>query len=199
MSRTARLVLLLFLALSVAGCWIPEKFTARVVINKNGSYSFSYDGILTFGLALAAAKDGKLSSKDEAALKKEEEKIRKEPGFKKVVYAGNGRYEVLVERERKPGEQTHFVSKEAKFFSVVPKQDGTIQVSGLKLTEKDIAELRKIGAKVDGYLKVSVGKGVEVLKHNASSTPKLFGLFGDYEWHIKSPDVAPFIIVRPSS
>jgi hypothetical protein len=192
-------LLTLLLLISVAGCWIPEKFTARVVINKDGSYSFTYDGILTFALALAAAKEGKLSPKDEAAFKKEEEKIRKEPGFKKVTYTGNGRYEVLVERERKQGEPTYFVSRETKIFSVVPKQDGTIEVSGLKLTEKDLAELRKIGAKVDGYLKVSVGKGVEVVKHNASSTPKFFGLFGDYEWHIKSPDVAPFIIVRPSS
>jgi len=190
---------LLLLSLSLTGCWIPEKFTSRVVINNNGSYTFSYDGILTFWLALAAAKEGALSSQDEAAFKKEEEKIRKEPGFKKVSYISNGRYKVLVEREHKPGEQTHFISRMQRIFSVVPKQDGTIEVSGFKLSEKDLAELKKIGAKVDGHLKVSVGRNVDVIKHNATSTPKFFGLFGDYEWHIKSPDVVPFIIVRPSS
>lgn len=55
-------------------------------------------------------------------------------------------------------------------FSIVPKQDGTIEISSFKLTEKDLIQLRNIGATVNGYLKVSVDKGVEVVKHNASST-----------------------------
>ena len=116
MSRTYRVLLTLFLVVIVAGCWIPEKFTARIIVNKDGSYTYTYDGILTFALALAAAKEGKLSPKDEAAFKKEEEKIRGESGFKKVSYSGNGRYEVFVERERKAGEPTFFVSREAGFF-----------------------------------------------------------------------------------
>lgn len=188
----------LSIAVLLAGCWIPEKFSARVLINEDGSYSFAYDGILTLGLALEAAKDGKLSPKDEAAFKTVGEQLQRDPGFKKVAYAGNGRYEVLVEQNHKAGESMRFVSKEAAIFSVVPKKDGTVEVSGFKLSEKDMKELRRIGAKVDGYLRVSVAKGAEVVKHNADSSPKLFGLFGDYEWHIKSPDAVPFIVIRPS-
>ncbi len=94
MSRTYRALLALLLVVIVEGCWIPEKFMARIVVHEDGSYTYTYDGILTFALALAAAKEGKLTPKDEAAFKKEEEKIRGEPGFKKVSYSGNGRYEV---------------------------------------------------------------------------------------------------------
>lgn len=198
MSRAVRFLITLGLVAIVAGCWIPEKFTARVVVNKDGGHSFKYDGTLTLAIALAAAKEGKLSPKDEAGFKKEEEKIRKDPGFKKVNYVGSGRYEVLYEQDRKAGEATYFLSKKDAIFSVVPKQDGTIEISGFKVTEKNLAEFNKIGAKVDGYLKVSLGKGMEVVKHNAQSTPKLFGLYGDYEWNIKSPDATPFIVVRPT-
>lgn len=199
MLRTYRVMVALILIVIVEGCWIPEKFTARIVVHEDGSYTYTYDGILTFALALAAAKEGKLTPKDEAVLKKEEEAIRREPGFKKVSYSGNGRYDVFVERTCKAGEPTFFVSRETMIFSIVPKQDGTIEISSFKLTEKDLIQLRNIGATVNGYLKVSVDKGVEVVKHNVSSTPKFFGLFGDYEWHIKSPDAAPYIYVRPSS
>ena len=48
----------LVLIVIVEGCWIPEKFTARIVVHEDGSYTYTYDGILTFALALAAAKEG---------------------------------------------------------------------------------------------------------------------------------------------
>ena len=64
-------------------------------------------------------------------------------------------------------------------------------------SKKDINELKSMGAKIDGNLTVSVAKGVKVLKHNAQSEPKVFGLFGGYKWEIKSPDADPFIVVQP--
>jgi len=98
--------------LLLSGCWIPEDFDANVKVNKDGSYTFTYDGTLTFALALAAAKEGSLSQKDEAEFKKEGEKIRQEPGFKEVKYLGKGRYKVFVEKTGKPGESYYFLSRD---------------------------------------------------------------------------------------
>src|ERR1035441_7759774 len=92
------------LLLALGGCWIPENFDAKITINKDGSYSFTYDGTLTFGLALAAAQQGSLSAKDEAEFQKEAERLRRETGFKKVDYQGKGRFKVLVEKAGGRGE-----------------------------------------------------------------------------------------------
>jgi len=71
MLRTYRVMVALILIVIVEGCWIPEKFTARIVVHEDGSYTYTYDGILPFALALDAAKEGKLTPKDEAVFKKE--------------------------------------------------------------------------------------------------------------------------------
>src|ERR1035437_7581942 len=112
-----RLLILSILLLALTGCWIPENFDTRVTINKDGSYTFTYDGTLTYGLALAAAQKGALSAKDEAELQKEGEKLRRQPGFKKVDYLGKGRYKVLFEKAGKRGERFYFLSEELKFFA----------------------------------------------------------------------------------
>ena len=197
--RALSLMVIIGMVLLITGCWIPENFEANVTVNKDGSYTFTYDGTLTFALALTAAKEGSLTQKDEAEFEKEAEKMRQEPGFKEVNYLGKGRYKVLVEKSGKPGEQYYFLSREMKIFSVVPQQDASIQITAARFSNKDLNELKSIGAKVNGNLTVSVEKGVKVIKHNAQSEPKLFGLFGGYKWEIKSVDADPIIIVQPSS
>lgn len=197
--RAFSLLVVTSMALLLDSCWIPENFEANVTVNKDGSYTFTYDGTLTFALALAAAKEGSLTQKEEAEFAKEAEKYRNEPGFKKVKYLGKGRYKVLVEKSGKPGEQYYFLSREMKIFSVNPQQDGSIKITATRFSKKDLNELKSIGAKINGNLIVSVERGVKVIKHNAQSEPKLFGLFGGYKWEIKSVDADPIIIVQPSS
>lgn len=198
--RAMVLAIILILCLTLFGCWIPENFEAKVAINKDGSYTFTYDGTLTFGLALAAAKEGALGAGDEAELQKEATKIRQEPGFKKVDYQGKGRYKVFVEKTGKPGEPLYFVSQEFKLFAVLPNnKDHTVTVTGIRPSEKDIQQLNSIGAKIDGTLSVSVANGVKVVKQNAQVEPSLFGLMGAYRWQIKSPDANPVIVLQPGS
>jgi hypothetical protein len=199
MFQKARVFFVVLIVAVLSGCWIPEQFDAKVVINKDGSYTFSYDGTLTFALALAAAQKGELSAKDEASFKQEAAKMAREPGFKKVDYLGKGRYKVLVERNGKTDEPYYFLSKESKIFAVLPQTDGSISVSAIRPDKKAIQELNSIGAKIDGTLTVSVANGAKVIKHNAQSQPSVFGLFGGYKWQIKSPDENPFIVIQPSS
>ncbi len=195
-SRALLGAIVLLLSATQVSCWIPENFDAKVTINKDGSYTFSYDGTLTYGLVLAAAKEGKLSAKDEAGLQKEAAQIRQEPGFKKVDYEGKGRFKVLVEKSGKPGEPYYFVSRETQIIAVLPLQNHTVSVTGVRPKAEELQQLSRIGAKIDGTLSVSVASGVKVLKHNAESEPTFFGFFGAYKWQIKSPAANPEIVVQ---
>ena len=197
--HSARLLIVSILLVALSGCWIPENFDAKITINRDGSYTFTYDGTLTFAPALATAQHGSLSAKDEAELQKGAEQLRREPGFKKVDYQGKGRYRVLVEKTGNRGEPYYFISRELKIFAVLPQADRTVTVTAVRPGQKEIQELNSIGAKIEGTLSVSVANGVQVVRQNADSEPTLFGLFGSYKWQIKSPNVEPMIVVKPSS
>jgi hypothetical protein len=197
--HSMRLLILSIVLLALTGCWIPEKFDTRVTINKDGSYTFTYDGTLTYAMALAAAQKGALSTKDEAELQKEGAKLRLEPGFKKVDYQGKGRYKVFFEKAVNRGEPFYFFSQELKFFAVLPQADRTVTITAVRPSQDAIQQLNSIGAKIEGTLSVSVASGVQVVRHNAESEPVFFGLFGAYKWQIKSPNADPMIVVKPSS
>ena len=184
-----------FFALVLSGCWIPESFVSNIAVNKDGSYSFSYDGTLTFGLALAAASQGGLTPKDEADFAGQAVKLRQEPGFKRVDYQGKGRYKVLFEKTGKPGEPLYFVDQSVAIVAVLPGKNHTIVIKSFAPRAEDIQQLSSIGAKIDGTLTVSVANGVKVVKQNAESAPT-FGLFGSYKWQIKSPQAAPMIVLQ---
>lgn len=179
----------------LSGCWVPESFDAKIVLNKDGSYTFSYDGILTYAMAAAAANKGELSLKDEAALKQGAADLARESGFKQVDYRGKGRFKVIVEEVVKSG-QPYYFPKSPYVISIVPQKDGVLTVSAVRPNGDLLRKLQSIGLNIDGTLSVSVAKGLKVVKHNAQSEPLLFG---GYKWKIKSLEDNPMIVVQPSS
>lgn len=187
---------LLFLVGFVSSCLFPEKFEAIISLNKNGKYSFVYDGVLTYVLAKAAeVEQGKLSPKDEREIKKLEQEFLKDPNFKKVNYIGHGQFKVLYKREGTLNSPMYFLSHETDIVSVTPIKDKKVEIKGMKLTKKDIEQLQALNMKVDGRLTVTTN--AKLLKHNANSVPWLFGLLGAYKWQIKSlNDPAPYMLLQ---
>ncbi|MBV6486915.1 MAG: hypothetical protein GHHEDOFH_00852 [Pseudorhodoplanes sp.] len=166
-------------------------------VNADGSYSYSYDGVLTFAPALADAKRGVLDARGEAEVAKLAPELRRD-GFRKADYLGRGRFSVYLERSVPKGQPSFFLSKEMQIFYVVPQIDGTVAIGAFRPDTNALRQFREIGAKIDGTLSVAVGNGVKVLKHNAQSEPWLYGLMGSYKWQIRTPDANPFMIVQPS-
>ena len=72
-----RLLACLLLALSLSGCLIPEQFQSKITIDKDGGFTFVYDGPLT--CALAAAKRSELTKKDEEKFRRDAEKMMRDP------------------------------------------------------------------------------------------------------------------------
>lgn len=177
----------------LTGCLVPEKFVAKADIHPDGSYSFSYNGTVVHGMAaMQIAKTGKLTAKDETGLDSEAEKMKRNPDVKSVSYKGNGRYELALDATRKKGQPLNMLN----IASVRTDKDGIITISSAEIKEKDKKELSQLGIKVDGTLEISVPKNAEIISHNATSTPKFFGLVGTYSWKIGSVDQRPLMKIR---
>jgi hypothetical protein len=170
----------LFIIAGLTACWIPEKFNAKITVDKDGSYTFVYDGIITHAMAAAAYAEGSFSKKDEKEFEEEmTEEFQKDPDIKTAKYF-------------------YFFSRENQIFSICRDNDGTVEITGTKLTEKDIKQLGEIKVTFDGELEVKTN--AQVIEQNASSKPKLLGLIGCYKWRIKSiRDPRPYMRIRLGS
>jgi hypothetical protein len=165
----------LFIIAGLTACWIPEKFNAKITVDKDGSYTFVYDGIITHAMAAAAYAD-----------------------IKTAKYIGRGRYKILYKESGTVDTPFYFFSRENQIFSICRDNDGTVEITGTKLTEKDIKQLGEIKVTFDGELEVKTN--AQVIEQNASSKPKLLGLIGCYKWRIKSiRDPRPYMRIRLGS
>ena len=186
--KAVRLIAGLALAASLAGCLVPEKFSAAVEMKPDGSYTYKYDGTATHALAaMAIKKQGALTAKDEAGLKQEADKAAKAPGVRKLDYLGSGRYQVSVDRELKPGQQPDLM----KIVSVTKDTAGVFTIAGSPLKQKDKDGLKELGIKIDGTLEVRLPANAKVVSQNADGTPGLISKA--YSWKIGSVDARPEI------
>jgi len=178
----------------LASCFIPEKFTATLNIDKAKNYKFTYDGTIVYAPALDGIKEhGSLSPDDEAQLKQEAIELgRKEPRFKAVEYIGAGRYKVHYE------EAGAIEANKKIFLDMVEFQvssDGQICILGANIGDEDRQKLS--GAlKLEGQLNVT--SDLTVVQNNASSTPYFGGLIGSYQWHVTLDQKSrPTIVLKP--
>lgn len=177
----------------VSGCLIPEQFAAKADFQADGSYAFTYVGTVVHGMAaMQLAQTGKLSPQDEKLFEQEAGGLRKKPDVRAAHYKGNGRYQLSLESKRKKGEPLNAFD----IFKVRTDQNGVTTVSSADVTPKAKKELAQLGIKIDGTFALSLPKSAEVLSHNASSTPKLFGLIGGYGWKINGVDQRPLVTFR---
>ncbi|GBU15549.1 hypothetical protein AwPolaro_09270 [Polaromonas sp.] len=188
MTRMIRLAAAAVTVLSLTACLVPEKFETSINFKPDGSYTYKYDGTAVNFLAAAAIqKNGSLPEKDEADLKRETEKEATAPGVKKMTYTGEGRFNVVIEQDLKPGQQ----GTTLKIFTVTQGKDGVFVVAVPTIKEKDRDQLRALGIKVDGKAAVFLPSNAKVLTHNASGTPGLFSK--SYSWRIGALDDQPSI------
>jgi hypothetical protein len=178
----------------LVSCFVPEKFTARLEINNDGSYSFTYDGILTYVLAKAALMQGPLSEEDKEEIKEIGNKFKEEPGFKKATYIGKGQYEVLYEKTGKDSESFYFLDKDYCFFSIEFSKGDSIEVSGFQLDKESLANMEQLNLKVDGDFEILTN--ANVVKHNSKMKVNKIKDKYCYKWKVKSNlEPAPYMLL----
>ena len=176
----------------LSGCLVPERFSAKVEVEPDASYTFRYAGTAMHAVAAAQLKQtGSLSVKDQNDLKAEADKLSKTPDVRRAIYKGNGRYELEIESKKKTGQPLNMLD----LFSVRTDKDGIMTISSVELKDKDKRELEKLGITIDGTMEVRLPKNAEVISHNATSTPTL-GIFGTYSWKIGRIDQRPMMKVK---
>lgn len=179
--------------LALSGCLVPERFSAAVNVQSDGSYAYNYSGTVVHALAAAhIQKAGSLPAKDEADLKAEAAKISKEPDVRRASYEGQGRYNLQVEGKKKAGEALKLLD----FLRVSTAKDGVMTIATPELKPRDREGLKEIGIKIDGTLEVKLPRNAEIISHNATSTPSFFGMFGAYSWKIGHLDQRPEMKIR---
>ncbi len=175
----------------------PERFDANVAIHLDGSYAYSYEGVLIFVPALIqACRAGFLEPQVEAQLKNAAAQLLTE-GFSQANYVGRGRYDVTLSRAIVDGRASYFPSRETPVFTIRPRHDGAILVMGSRPDETAPCQLLGTDAEIDGRLIVTLDPDIEVISHNAQSKLPSRDVYSRYQWRIKSPDADPFMIAHP--
>ncbi len=177
----------------LAGCYVPERFNAKLVMKPDASYNFTYKGTIVNALAAASLTEGALSASEEKELRDEVANMKKDPGVRQAAYVGKGRYELTLDMDKKAGEG---LSVFDMFRVQTDRKTKVVTISSPQLRAKDKAELKEMGITIKGKLEVSLPKNATVLSHNADATPKLGGLYGSYAWTIGGVDKQPMMKVQ---
>lgn len=179
------------MATLLAGCLVPERFTAKVDVHPDASFSYRFEGTAIDAMGmLKLRKQGLLSEKDHQGMVDEAQKMSSEPDVQKAVYNGNARFTLEIAGQRVAGESLRLLD----MFSVQTDQDGVMTIAAKPLTDKQKNDFSQLGIHVNGKLKVSVPHNAEVISHNASATP-ILGL-GSYSWKIGGLGMRPEIKLR---
>lgn len=180
----------------LTSCLIPERFSAKVDIQPDASYSFDYSGTAVHALAaMQIKKTGKLTEKDQQNLQKEADKFSKKPDVQKAIYKGDGRYELKFVSKKKAGESMNMFD----IFTVSTDKNGIMTIASKEMKEKEQRELQELGISVDGTLEIRLPKNAEIISHNATSTPTFFGMLGTYSWKIGRLDQRPMMKIKLKS
>ena len=176
--------------LALAGCLVPEKFTASASFKPDGSYRYQFDGTVVNALVMMAKKEGKFSAEDKAKMDAEVAREAQKPGIKKLKALDDTRYELVFDGELKPGRSRDsyvvFRVSDAEW-----KTRRVLTVSGPPMRPKDQQALDELGIAVQGKISVVLPDGAKVLNHNATGTPGL--LSKAYTWQVGSIKDQPSI------
>jgi hypothetical protein len=183
--------------LFLSSCFYPETFTAKLNIDKNGSYSFVFDGTLVF-LTFEQPKDEPLlTDQDPVKIRQLEEQLKNDNNFKEIKYTGKGRFKVLYRQEGviKPGSKITLMANFCEIIRILPSQPGTIIINGVNLDELNLEYLKKMNVHLQG--KLAITTNARVIRHNADRSPWFFGFPGAYEWQFTwSPFPGPWMLLE---
>ena len=205
----AALCATLALAALLAGCFVPQSYSARIKIERDGTYHASMEGTAlhpetwhALRRVNAEAKAGKFKepadlkkAKDEAMapLTKQLEAFKADKRVQTVSPIGDGRVRFSVGGTWVLDRSLLVLNKLETPISYAVAEDGSV-----RLRVKDAIDgpgARALGVATEGSLAITVAEGVEVLEHNAQRTPTTPQ--GAYRWSIGPGSTeAPYLKLR---
>lgn len=156
--RKCGMLSLACLALLLAACMVPEKFTAEYEIKSNGDYTFVYDGTMVdalsrMGKAESAQKGG--SGFDPKEIKAMLDEFKADPRVVEFKERGDETYQVRMEEKGniKEAGKVYFLSKDLRCWTLTYSPDkNTVSLIVSPIKRKDLDGLN---IKVDGEFEIS--------------------------------------------
>ncbi|MBI5518421.1 MAG: hypothetical protein HY916_00005 [Desulfovibrio sp.] len=194
--------LLCALVLLLSGCWVPERYLARIKIERDGSYRVAVEGTavhhdtwLAVKRLQAEIKAGKLKPEEIkkaqaevlAPLFKDLEALKGDRRVESVSSIGDGRVRFSLIGTWQIDRKLLIASEFTVPIDYAVGQDGSMRLRVKDAVET--AEARSLGIVTEGTLSVSVAEGVEVLEHNARKAPS--SPYGSYRWEIGPGSTTP--------
>lgn len=186
------LVLTVFLATVLGGCYLPIRFDAEIEIHRTGHYDFKFDGYLARVEMFKAMKEGKVGPEEEEKLI---EQIRadfaRDPAVKEFKYLKMGHFKVNWQRRGDliKTKSVSFFNSTGEYMLGIRYNYKTrrITMSGksIGLTNKKKLDAMGLGSRG----KIRIFTDAEVISHNATKVEKnkrLGGRFMTYIWDIKN-------------
>ena len=182
--------------LILSGCYLPDRFTLQINMQRNGEYAFIYEGDLLAFNFLRKIGAGEVSPTDADEIKVYENDLRRDSGFSEVSYLGQGRYRVKYRRQSNILERPsfNFVRRNAPFMTIKRNAEGLITLTGDRPNKQYRDELVAKGFNTRGV--VRLWTDARVLDHNANQV--IQGNPTQYVWDIRSiQQPAPRLVLVP--
>ena len=186
-SRLVRRALGALLLLSLAACYVPDKFRAELRLSRYGDYAVSYQGDLIYAPILHDYADGKITAENEAERNNNIYKdLIRDPAIKDLQRVGKGRFHASYERSGRLGsvQLTAFLRRDARLLSLKSQEDGTIIVRGNGVKPGDAQRMAELGIGMEGEFRITTD--AHVVSHNATEV-RAFGQYTVYIWKIENP------------
>ena len=191
--RTIKIATSLAAAALLAGCLVPEKFTASADFRLDGTYLYKFDGTVVHALVAMAESKGQLTDKNRAELTQQVEEMSRARGVKSFKRINDSRYQMSTE-EVLAAKPIGASGKTTDVFYVDDrewKSSRILTVTGPAINPRDAKAFNELGIKMDGKVSVTLPSGAKVLENNASGTPGMFNTA--YTWKITSVTDKPRI------
>lgn len=186
------LVLTVFLATVLGGCYLPIRFDAEIEIHRTGHYDFKFDGYLARVEMFKAMKEGKVGPEEEEKLI---EQIRtdfaRDSSVKEFKYLKMGHFKVNWQRQGDliKTKSVSFFNSTSEYMLGIRYNSKTrrISMSGKSLKRDTKKQLDEMGLGSQGQIRIFTD--AKVISHNATRVEKnkrLGGRFKSYIWDIKN-------------
>ncbi|MEA3392173.1 MAG: hypothetical protein U9Q91_04270 [Candidatus Marinimicrobia bacterium] len=198
MKRSSTFIItgLILVAIMLGSCFLLDNYELDVVVHKDGSYDFSYDGELNYVPALEAVIEGTFTEKIAGELKEIIEEMKESDEYESVKDLGKGKIKVQIEKSLDDGSDYYFLDKDFKFYSFVNNDEGEFTIAGFEVDEDGKKGLKNLNLKLKGKLTVQVEKGLKVKSHNADKKKKIDKKTMVYSWDLDLNSEKPEMLIK---
>jgi hypothetical protein len=197
-----RLPFVLSATVLLAGCLAPEKFKAEITTS-GYEYRMRIESTLADPRAVMAAAEGRLSEQDDEAARRLAAKDAHLPGFERLAYVGEGRFELVVNLAgslEAAGAAVGFPNTRAgaggqNYITIHRLEDGTILISSPETTAQNLAQLEQLPFRPSGTVRIVPDPADRVVEHNADRAASF--LDRAYVWNLDSWADQIFIRIEP--